>query len=148
MAQQRLTDRVVIPVLENVTAANGAPSGASAGVDLKNFNADDGTLVFKVTASSGTRTLSAIVWLYYDGGQDNVDMGGLWAPAGTSTTPANRGHINQETDVTGAADFNHAERIVGLRDAERLYIQIDADPDGGGSGGRVDAWLKRKGGQR
>lgn len=142
----RMTDRNTIELLSAASATNSAPSAATDGFDLKYWAADDATIVVDCSAASGTRSFSGIVWLYYEGGQDNNSIGGVWCPAGTSDTFANRGMLNEGNALSDTADFTHAERIIGLRDATRIYLEVDATP--GGTSPSVDAWLVRRGGQR
>lgn len=139
--------RNIIQLLNAASATNSAPTAATDGYELKYINADDGTLVIDISASSGTRTFDGRVWLYYAGDNTVDDDIGVWAPAGTNSDTSLRGVINEGNQIApGAADTTHAERIIGLRDATRIYLEVTATP--GGSSPSVDAWLIRKGGQR
>ena len=127
-------------LLSAVSAANSAPSAATAGVPLRRravglLSADDG-FPFDVDEASlylwnasGTGALSlayARLWVYIDG---------FWQPLGTGTA-ADKGKLNRHDDGTGTISYEieshvndklrHIERVRGFMEAERIYLELGA----------------------
>ena len=132
-----------LKLLAAATAANSPPSGATAGYALRGLNSgtidrrwrgqNDGVLLLKSTAGSGTMTVSGRVWAY-------SNLLAQWFPLGQSATEADRGKINVDgtVDEDGADTLRHAESISGLGAFDRIYFEITAI---GGTSTAVDVWL-------
>lgn len=116
-----------IVALATATAANGVPSGATAGLSLADVYAlfgfmpsEVGLLVYS-TAGSGTMSCTLRIWAYHPGPAD-------WFPLGVGTD-ANKGVINAQTSI-GESDtdqIRHQETLSlpGVA-GERLYFEITA----------------------
>jgi hypothetical protein len=110
-----------IELLASATAANGAPSGASAGIDCnllrKGVTPDTIRVGIKSTAGSGTMTVALRLWQY---------SGGIWfvsqALAADPSTPYTAGTIPE----TSADSIAYSEWAFGLKGAARLYLEIVA----------------------
>ena len=135
------------------TANSADPSGSApdGSIDLTSFPgpADDSTIVIASTAGSGTMTVVARLWLLLEGYTSETDPTTLvqvWAPAGTGTD-ADKGKLNDAVALgeTSAEKITHVERLYGLRDAKRAYVQFLSI---GGTSPAVQAYLTRRGGQR
>lgn len=136
------------------TGNSAAPSGSTTidgSIDLTAFPgpADDYTVVIASTAGSATMTVVARLWLYMEGATDPNDpttLVGYWCPAGTGTA-ADKGKLNEGAAIeeTSADTLRHVERLYGMRDAKRAYIQFLSI---GGTDTAVQAYLTRRGGQR
>lgn len=114
----------VVELLASATAANGAPSGATAGIDaslLRNPRGDRIPDAIRVgvnsTAGSGTMTVALRLWQY---------SGGVWfvaqALAADPSTPYTAGTIPE----TSADKIAYSELVFGLSGASRLYLEIVA----------------------
>jgi hypothetical protein len=148
---------MILRINSAVTAANGAPSGATAGIALALLNADDATVLLQSVAGDAAAAhsvASAKLWLYYDGPVHNdqtdgsQEQVGVWAPAGTDATAASeKGLLNEGAALgeTGTDVIRHAERVFGLRDASRIYIEYGAFA---GANLAMSAYLVRRGGAR
>lgn len=105
----------VVELLASATATNGAPSGASAGIDA-NLLRVGGQLPtsirvgVKSTAGSGTMTVTLKLWLY---------AGGAWFVA----QALNGGSAIAET---GTDTINFSEAVSVVQGASRLYLEIAA----------------------
>lgn len=110
-----------IELLASATAANGAPSGASAGIDcnaLRRGSIPDAIRVgINSTAGSGTMTVSLRLWQY---------SGEVWfvaqALAADPATPYTAGTIPE----TSTDSIAYSEWVYGLSGAARLYLEIVA----------------------
>jgi hypothetical protein len=113
-----------VELLASVTATNGAPSGASAGIDCNSLRIAGGAPIpdairvgIKSTAGSGTMTVAARVWLY---------AGGDWfvaqALAADPATPYTPGTIPE----TSNDSISYSEWVFGLSGAARIYLEITA----------------------
>lgn len=122
----------------SLTAANSAPSGATAGVPLRRtsmttsgfFGAQRGLLLIKNTAGSGTMTCSVKLWGYISAGSnpDVANPASGWYPLGTSTTASSKGLVNEASSMgeTGADTIAHAEVIENLGAFDRIYGELAA----------------------
>lgn len=107
-----------IELLASATAANGAPSGASAGINANEIQFKDSIRVaIRSTAGSGTMTVQARLW---------QRSGGLWfvahSLAADPSTPYTAGTIPE----TSADSIAYSEWAFGLSGASRLYLEIVA----------------------
>lgn len=131
-------------LLNAATATNSPPSGATAGVSLRqrqpgvdggNWRGkNDGVILVKSTAGSGTMTVTLRVWGY-------SNLTSAWHPLGSdATTVANRGVLNEEGAIAedGADNLVHAEPISGLGAFTRIYLEITAI---GGTSTAVTSYL-------
>ena len=113
-----------VELLASVTATNGAPSGASAGLEinaLRGFGSIPSTVCIEVvsTAGSGTMTATYRVWGY--GGTN-------WFPLGTGGTGTTKGTLNSgsaDTEVSADA-LRHVETLNYPGFFSRLYLEITA----------------------
>ena len=106
-----------ITLLSAVTATNGAPSGlVGAAVP---FATDYATLFLHSTAGSATMTVTCKLWGY------NLQLA-KWYPLGTHATAATKGIINEGNAVgeTGTDVIAHCEPLAGLRNIQRLYLEV------------------------
>jgi hypothetical protein len=111
-----------IVLLASATATNGAPSGASAGIDCDTLREggiipDSFRVGIRSTAGSGTMTVAARLWAY---------SGGIWfaahALAANPATPYTAGTIPE-----ASADLiSYSEWVFGMSGAARLYLEIVA----------------------
>lgn len=111
-----------VEILASATAANGIPSGASAGVAMSVIRAINPTVDairvgLKSTAGSGTMTATATLWGY---------AGGSWFVlkplASSSAAPQTAIAIAENS--TDALVFT--EIVEGLRAVERIYLELVA----------------------
>lgn len=126
-------------VLASATAANGAPSGAAAGIaiheisNLFNFMPSEVGLLVYSTAGSGTMTCSIRVWAYHPGPGD-------WFPLGTGAD-GTKGLINAGSTIgeTASDKIRHLETLTlpGIA-GSRLYFEIVSI---GGTGTAVEVAL-------
>lgn len=135
---------MITTLLEGVAAANSAPSAATDGVALwKNmeqkgrFHAGEGfssdvdeveLVMFNTTYTSGVPALTFGRWW---GGYRVSESSLVWVPGGTGTGNAaaatDKGRINAGAAIDGnATSFYHAERLRGLREMERIALQVGA----------------------
>jgi len=148
-----------VQVLNGAVAANGAPSAATAGFPLFKSsrdmqfvdptrdgfydNVDEATLVLKLSGT-GTLTISYLrQWGYFQVTDAGVDAS-FWAPLGTGTD-ADKGKLNGVTVALGETGTDivvHAEKVRGLRDCDRYYLEVGVV---GGTPTSIDAWLKTRG---
>ncbi len=127
MALNAVTDTIVgesfvVEILASATAANGIPSGATAGVDVSLFRKlgflpDKIRVGVKSTAGSGTMTVTLRTWLY---------AGGVWFVAkphvASSATPQTAVAIAE----TSADAIAYSEVVTGVSSAARIYLEIVA----------------------
>lgn len=115
-------ESIIVELLASATATNGAPSGASAGIEtnlllVANKRPDSLRIGIHSTAGSGTMTVAARLWQY---------SGGIWfvsqALAADPSTPYTAGTIPE----TSADAISYSEWIFGLSGASRLYLEIVA----------------------
>lgn len=135
-----------ICLLEAVTAANGVPSGASAGVACyptslmgpsdegacySGRSAREASIVVK-GVGTGTVTMTLRLWGY-------LAVAGVWVPLGTGAD-ADKGKLNGGAAIGEVATdvALHAEPVVMVGDFDRLYLEVVAI---GGTGTAVSAWL-------
>ena len=105
----------MVEILASATATNGAPSGASAGVEINALNAYGAvptTARFGCvsTAGSGTMTVALRLWGY---------MGGKWA-----VLKALNGGSN--IAETGTDTIGYSEEVTTIHVCSRLYLEITA----------------------
>lgn len=156
-----------VQILNGVTAANGPPSGAAAGVPLNRDsramqfintqldgfydNIDEVALLLK-TAGGTASTISFIrAWGYFEvskgpAGATTAPRGveaADWFPLGIGTG-ANKGKLNggAALDETKAGIILHTEKIRGLREPSRFYLEIGVVA---GTPSTIDAWLEARG---
>lgn len=108
-------DSFAIEILASVTAANGAPASASAGVEMNalRINGEMPTSIrvgFRSTAGSATMTVAGRVWLY---------MGGAWSVAAT----LNGGSNIAETSADAIA---YSEAVSVVQGAARIFLEVTA----------------------
>lgn len=135
-----------LQLLSAATATNGAPSGATAGFDLRmgqnagKFNEgflrsmlEECVLVLKSTAGSGVMTVTVKLWGYNPRPDE-------WVPLGTHTVDANRGVLNESTAIGEVVSdkLQFAQIVAGLKHFTRVYLEITAI---GGTSTAVSAWL-------
>lgn len=131
-----------LKLLTAATATNSPPSGASAGHSLRHRQPglegywrgkNDGVILVKSTAGSGTMTVTLRVWCY-------SPLTAAWHPLGSNATEATRGVLNDGNaiDEDGSDNLVHAEPITGLGAFTRIYLEITAI---GGTSTAVSAWL-------
>lgn len=136
-----------ICVLSGATAANGQPSGASAGVPCYDTNvysetsvgacyqslpSRESTVLVASTAGSGTMTVTIRLWGYNS-------ATGEWFPLGTGAD-ASKGVINAGAAIgeVKTDKILHAEPLLMAGHFDRLYAEITAI---GGTATAVDVWL-------
>lgn len=123
-----------LKLIEGLTAANGAPSGApnatptagtpGAGVKARfdwferaNLAIRDSSIVIANTAGSGAVAVTARLWLWHD-------VSALWFPAGKGVA-ANKGTLNDGAAIDSAsAVLRHVEPLVGLTHFDGIYIEL------------------------
>lgn len=119
-------DQTRIELMASVTAGNGAPSGAAAGLSIDAIKAAFGgkipdalTLQIVSTAGSGVMTCTASLWVY---------SAGQWGKPGVGATSSVKGLINEGNtiDEVSADLINHYEEIHLLAHFERVYLEITA----------------------
>lgn len=135
---------MIVTILEGVTAANSAPSLATDGVPLwKGMLAsgqlhpgeglpedvDEVELVLRHTAYvSGVPALASARWW----GGYRIGSSLVWGPPGQGTGNAgastDKGRLNAGATIEGASatTFFHSERLRGLREMERIALQVGA----------------------
>ena len=110
----------VVELLASATAANGLPSGGSAGIatsQLSRFGKTPDKIRVGVnsTAGSSPMTVALRVWLY---------AGGIWFRAkdlnATDATPSTASPIAETSD----ASVKYSEEVTGLACAARIYLEI------------------------
>jgi hypothetical protein len=113
----------MIELLATLTAANGKPSGASAGLAINSIYSLFGRLpkkaVLKLSSSAGSGTMTATFRLW---GYTSVDD---WSPCGPGAD-ATKGVINLETAI-GESDtdkLRHTEVLDDIFHFERLYLEL------------------------
>lgn len=105
----------VVEILASATAANGAPSGASAGIDI-NLLRVGGELPTSIrvgiisTAGSGTMTVTLKVWMY----------------AGTKWFVAQSLNGGSAIAETSADAIQFCESVSVIQGAARIYLEIAA----------------------
>lgn len=113
-------------LLTAVTAANSPPSAVTDGISLDELNwTDEGSILVKDTAGSGTMTVTLALWGY-------SSLSGAWHKMGD----LNDGVAIAETS---SDDIEYAEPVVGLRDFQRLYLEVVAIA---GTSTAISAWLQ------
>jgi hypothetical protein len=133
-------DLLSVELLASATAANSAPSGASAGLDVGLLVSAFGTipqtltLFVASTAGSGTMTCALRLWGYYP-----TLAGGTWVPIGPGAD-STKGTINegQALGETGTNVIRHAEPVDLVGHFSRLYCEIVSI---GGTSTAITAWL-------
>ena len=132
-----------VRILNAATATNSAPSGATAGFDIRTLVSarppvnvsgnDDCVLALRGVSTGGTPSVTCKLWVYH------VTVG-FWLPLGTHATASSKGIINNGNamTVTETNIIAHAERVFGLRHVDRVYLEITAIA---GTGNSVDAYL-------
>lgn len=112
-----------IELLASAIATNGAPSGASAGIETNLLRRGGGPIPDAIrvgvnsTAGSGTMTVALRLWQY---------SGSVWfvvqALAADPATPYTAGTIPE----TSADKIAYSEWVYGVSGAGRLYLEIVA----------------------
>lgn len=128
MALGTVTDTIageskVVELLASATATNGAPSGASAGIETNLLRRGGAPIPDAIrvgvhsTAGSGTMTVALRLWQY---------SGGIWfvaqSIAADPATPYTAGTIPE----TSADSISYSEWVFGLSGASRIYLEIVA----------------------
>lgn len=133
-----------LKLLTAATATNSPPSGATAGFTLRGQvpgtsdqfwdGHDDGVILVRSTAGSGTMTVTLRIWGY-------SPLSAAWHPLGTGATEANRGVLNEGNaiDEDGSDIIVHAETISGLSAFNRIYLEVTVIS---GTATAVSAWLQ------
>lgn len=113
----------IVELLASATAANGVPSGGTAGIDANLLRVPGNPIPDKIrvgvasTAGSGTMTVALRVWGH---------AGGLWFRlkdlAASSAAPTTAGTIGE----TGTDSIQYSEEVSGVRGCDRLYLEITA----------------------
>ena len=112
----------VVELLASATAANGIPSGASAGISvnqLMNFGKVPDKIRVGVasTAGSGTMTVTLRVWLY---------AGGVWFRAKDLNASSTAPHTAVAIPETSTDAIQYSEEVSGVAGAGRIYLEIVA----------------------
>jgi hypothetical protein len=146
-----------VQVLNGVTAANGAPTLASHGFPLFKSsrdmqfidpqrdglydNVDEVTVALKA-AGAGALSIDYLrLWGYHQVTDAGVDAS-FWAPLGTGAD-ADKGKLNGTTvAIGGTSTIVHSERVRGLRDVMRVYLEVGTYT---GAFTSSDAWLISRG---
>ncbi len=103
----------IVELLASAIAANGIPSGASAGISTALISTPLGympdSIAVGVKSTAGSATMSATVrpWIY---------AGAIWFALPALTALAE----------TSADSIQQAERVSGIAGASRLYLEITA----------------------
>jgi hypothetical protein len=123
MALEAKTDTIagssyVIELLASATAANGIPSGASAGISCNTIGFKNSIRVgVKSTAGSGTMTVTLRVW---------GRAGAIWFRLkdlnASSTAPSTAVAIAE----TSADAIQYSECVDGISGCDRIYLEIVA----------------------
>jgi hypothetical protein len=133
---------MITTLLEGVTAANSAPSAATDGVPLwkhmtgfvhpgEGFVGDIEEvelLMFHTAYSAGVPALASARWW---GGYRVSESSLVWVAGGTGTgntgTSTDKGRLNAGATIEGGAtSFFHGERLRGIREMERIALQVGA----------------------
>ncbi len=134
-------------ILAATLAANGAPSGATAGVpvypDNANYNTDQGicyanqpagvAVVFvNSTAGSGTMAATLRLWGYHS-------ASACWYPVGTGAD-ATKGQLNAVASIGESVSdgIRHAESFYLLGLFDRVYLEVMTIS---GTGTTLEAWI-------
>lgn len=125
-------------LLDQVTATNGAPSAATAGVAMKDFNrpyvaSREASVVVVSTAGSGTMTVTIKMWGY-------LAAASRWVPLGKNSTAATKGILNDGNAIaeTGTDSIGHAEPLLFAGHFDRIYAEVTAI---GGTDTAITVWL-------
>lgn len=134
----RTSCNTAIQMLTAATATNSTPSGASAGVAIKDLVVrgvlpETATVLVVSTAGSGTMTSTLRLWGYHE-------VSTAWVPLGTGTDPATTGTLNAGTALAEdeANSLRHCEPVTNIATFDRLYLEIVAI---GGTATALSAWL-------
>lgn len=112
---------------------NGEQPGYAPGYWEKAWDAG----MIEVTgAGTGALTFQGIIWLY----DVKADA---WSQAGVSSTPGNRGMLNDGTTITGTSTLAHMQPVSGLSGASRIYLQSTTQTAGAGNQ-TVSAYLTQR----
>ncbi len=112
-----------VELLASVTAANGAPSGGSAGLATSTLSAlnakwhERAKIAVASTAGSGTMTVTLRLWLY---------TGGTWFAHQPLNASATAPHTAVAVPETGTDAIAYSEDVPGLAMAERLFLEVVA----------------------
>lgn len=127
-----------IEFLAASTAANGVPSGASAGISVDQlislFGVVPQSAVLQIVSTAGSGVMTAVFRLW------GRAVNGTWVPLGPGTDDTTKGRINLETavDETTADALVHSETIINFVGFSRLYLELVSI---GGTSTSVTAWL-------
>jgi len=156
-----------VQILNGVTAANGQPSGATAGMPLNKSmrdmqfinpqldgffdNVDEADLVLKTAGGTSSNISYIRAWGYVElskgaAGATSAPRGteaGDWFPLGTGTG-ANKGKLNggAALDESKTGIILHIEKVRGLRECSRFQLEIGVVT---GTPSTIDAWLVARG---
>lgn len=147
-----------VQVLNNVAAATGVPSGATAGVPLFKSsrdmqfidptkdgfydNVDEVEFILKMTGTAVLSISYLRLWGYFQV-TDATVAADFWAPLGTGTDTG-KGQLNGGAalgEVTPDVVL-HAERVRGLRECMRVFVEVGVIT---GTAPVIDAWLVSRG---
>jgi hypothetical protein len=130
---------MIVTILSARTTTNSAPSGATAGVQIRKTSsstagrglsaAQRALILIKSTAGSGTMTATVKLWGYISAGSgDAANPAAGWYPLGTSSTAANKGIVNEQSAMgeTTADGIAHAEVLENIAPFDRLYAEVTA----------------------
>lgn len=115
-----------VEILASAIAANGAPSGASAGVSTEKLSGiapdrgqipDDIRVAVKSTAGSGTMTVTLRVWFY---------SAGFWHAGKALNASSAAPHTAVAIPETGTDTIGYSEPVSVVGGAERIYLEIVA----------------------
>lgn len=156
-----------VQVLNGVLVANGAPTLITHGVPLFRSsrdmqfinpqldglydNCDEAELFLKMTGTGALAISYIRAWGWFQVSKGpavaaTVPLGtdaSDWAPLGTGTA-ADKGKLNGAAAlaITGTNLLVHAERLRGLRELMRFYLEVGVV---GGTVTTIDAWLIARG---
>ena len=110
----------IVELLASATAANGIPSGASAGIscDLIRRQAvqhDAIRVAIKSTAGSATMVVKCTVWLR---------AGAIWFVAKPLAASSAAPQTPVDIAENSADALNYSEIVTGLGGADRIYLEI------------------------
>lgn len=128
-----------IPLWSGVSAANGKPSGATAGMPLAKgadgsktgygftIDADEALLLlWNTDVDSETKEVTGRLWIYFSkiGHGENAMTVNSWFPIGTGAD-ATKGTINAGSAMgeTDTDIVRHAEVISNIEYGERVYLE-------------------------
>jgi hypothetical protein len=111
-----------VECLASVTAANGIPSGAAAGIDtnllrIKGQMPDKIRMGVKSTAGSGTMTVTLRAWGY---------AGAIWFRLKDLNASSAAPHTPVAIAETSADAIQYTEEVSGISGCSRIFLEVVA----------------------